>query len=126
MKSPAAEASRPVTAADVLYKDKFVEIYSDHLSIKCFYFPFAGLKRVDIGPEVSFATDQDLGFTWKDRKTWGMALNNVWWALDWSREIPGRRRGIVLTVGQETFRKGFSVEDEESATRVLASLLSKT
>ncbi|CAE6947246.1 unnamed protein product [Symbiodinium natans] len=52
-----------------LYKDKFVEIYSDHMD-----------KRVEIpsrSGEVSFATDRDLDFTFLDLKVWGMAPNSA-------------------------------------------------
>lgn len=59
-----------------------------------------------------------------------MTLNNVWWALDWSRD-PGlgarrRRLGVVITVRDETFRKGFSVEDEAAALRALKSVVPRT
>ncbi|CAJ1371136.1 unnamed protein product [Effrenium voratum] len=112
-----------------LYQDQFVEIYADHLSIKTYYFPFGQDTRVDLPSEsgtVSFATDRDLGFTWKDKKSWGMAFNNVWWALDFGREFRQRHLGIVITVGDHRFRKGFSVEKEEAALKVLDSLLPRT
>lgn len=110
-----------------LYQDQFVDICQDHLNIKRYYFPFGQEKRITIGPGsgVSFATDRELG-----QKVWGMTLNNVWWALDWSRD-PGlgarrRRLGVVITVRDETFRKGFSVEDEAAALRALKSVVPRT
>ena len=114
-----------------LYQDKFVEIYADHIKIKSYYAPVFRSKRINIGKEcgVSFATDEELGFTKIDRKGWGMALNNVWWALDMRREFifgGPKHLGIVITVGRDTFRKGFSVEDGEAALKVLESLLPKT
>lgn len=117
-----------------LYQDKFVDIYQDHLNIKCFYFPFGWERRIAIGPGagVSFTTDRELGFRWRDRKAWGMALNNVWWARDWVRDPvlnlggPPRHLGVVLKVGAEPFRKGFSVEDEAAALRALESVLPRT
>ncbi|CAK9016446.1 unnamed protein product [Durusdinium trenchii] len=107
-----------------LYQDKFVEIYADHIKIKSYYAPVFRSKRINIGKEcrVSFATDEELGFTKVDRKGWGMALNNVWWALDMRREFifgGPKHPGIVITVGRDTFRKGFSVEDGEAAVKVL-------
>mmetsp|Transcript_11572 Transcript_11572/g.12759 ORF Transcript_11572/g.12759 Transcript_11572/m.12759 type:complete len:120 (+) Transcript_11572:93-452(+) len=68
-----------------LYQDKFVEISADHLRIKCYYFPFGQDKVITISDGVSFATDQELSFGNMDRKAWGMALNNVWWAQDMRR-----------------------------------------
>ncbi|CAE6947287.1 unnamed protein product [Symbiodinium natans] len=117
-----------------LYKDKFVEIYSDHMQIKSYYFPLGREKRVDIPSQpshsgaVSFATDRDLDFTWLDWKAWGMAPNNVWWASDRRRGSVGRHRnlGIVVTVGKERIRKGFSVEDDQAALKVLDGLLPRT
>ena len=114
-----------------LYQDKFVEIYADHIKIKSYYAPVFRSKRINIGKEcgVSFATDEELGFTKVDRKGWGMALNNVWWALDMRREFifgGPKQLGIVITVGRDTFRKGFSVEDGEAALKVLESLLPRT
>ena len=113
------------------YQDKFVEIYADHIKIKSYYAPVFRSKRINIGKEcgVSFATDEELGFTKVDRKGWGMALNNVWWALDMRREFifgGPKHPGIVITVGRDTFRKGFSVEDGEVAVKVLESLLPRT
>eukprot|EP00438_Fugacium_kawagutii_P016356 Skav228398 [mRNA] locus=scaffold1911:169021:169389:+ [translate_table: standard] len=112
-----------------LYQDKFVEISADHLRIKCYYFPFGQDKVITISDGVSFATDQELSFGNMDRKAWGMALNNVWWAQDMRRDFlfgGPKHLGIVITVGKETFRKGFSVEDGESALKVLESVLPRT
>ena len=120
-----------MAASVALYQDKFVEIYSDHIKIKSYYAPVFRSKRINIGKErgVSFATDEELGFTKVDRKGWGMALNNVWWALDMKREFifgGPKHPGIVITVGRDAFRKGFSVEDGEVAVKVLESLLPRT
>ena len=120
-----------MAASVALYQDKFVEIYADHIKIKSYYAPVFRSKRINIGKGngVSFATDEELGFTKIDRKGWGMALNNVWWALDMRRDFifgGPKHPGIVITVGRDTFRKGFSVEDGEAALKVLESLLPKT
>ncbi|CAE7873812.1 unnamed protein product [Symbiodinium sp. KB8] len=125
-----ADSPIPTTRAP-LYKDKFVEIYADHLCIKSYYFPLGREKRVDIPSDnggVSFATDKDLELTWLDWKGWGMAPNNVWWASDSQRRNVGGRRnlGIVITVGNERVRKGFSVEDDKAALKVLEMLLPRT
>ena len=120
-----------MAASVALYQDKFVEIYEDHIKIKSYYAPVFRSKRINIGKDcrVSFATDEELGFTKVDRKGWGMALNNVWWALDMKREFifgGPKHPGIVITVGRDAFRKGFSVEDGEVAVKVLESLLPRT
>ena len=114
-----------------LYQDKFVDIFADHITIKSYYFPFCNDKRIEIGndAQVSFATDQELNFTKLDRKAWGMALNNVWWAPDMMREFifgGPRHLGIVISVAGERFRKGFSVEDSDAALKVLESVLPRT
>ena len=38
----------PEAASGKLYHDKFVDIYSDHLCIKSYYFPFGKEKRIEI------------------------------------------------------------------------------
>ncbi|CAE7910476.1 unnamed protein product [Symbiodinium necroappetens] len=122
----------PQAASEKLYHDKFVDIYSDHLCIKSYYFPFGKEKRIEIPfnnhGELSFTTDRDLGFTLLDWKAWGSSVNKVWWALDWTRRPlgSGRNVGIIITVGNETFRKGFSVEDATAALKVLEALLPRT
>ena len=129
---PCSQLQSSAMAENVpLYQDRFVDICADHIRIKSYYFPFAHDKRIDIGNggKVSFATDQELDFSKLDRKAWGMALNNVWWALDMKREFlfgGPKHLGIVITVGGDRFRKGFSVEDGETALKVLESLLPKT
>eukprot|EP00439_Symbiodinium_sp_Y106_P047348 s4598_g6.t1 len=83
----------PEAASGKLYHDKFVDIYSDHLCIKSYYFPFGKEKRIEIpfnnNGELSFTTDRDLGFTLLDWKAWGSSVNKVWWALDWTRRPLG-------------------------------------
>lgn len=108
-----------------LYEDRFVEIHSDHLLIKRYYFPFGQKKKVDLGSDVSFRTDLELGLDFFEKKGWGMATNNIWWAQDVCREFSGRHTSIVVTVGQQRFRKGFSVEDHV-AIKLLEELVPKT
>ena len=71
----------PQAASEKLYHDKFVDIYSDHLCIKSYYFPFGKEKRIEIPfnnhGELSFTTDKDLGFTLLDWKAWGSSVNKA-------------------------------------------------
>ncbi|CAE7230355.1 unnamed protein product [Symbiodinium pilosum] len=115
-----------MAASAPLYQDKFVQIFADHISIKSYYFPFCRGRTINIGDApVSWTTDKELGLGMVDRKGWGMGLNNIWWAPDRVREWPmgPRHLCIVITVEGDTFRKGFSVEDDEAALRALESVL---
>ena len=79
----------PEAASGKLYHDKFVDIYSDHLCIKSYYFPFGKEKRIEIpfnnNGELSFTTDRDLGFTLLDWKAWGSSVNKATRRLNGSR-----------------------------------------
>ena len=108
-----------------LYSDRFVEIFEDHLQIKGYYFPFGAKKRVDLKEGVTFRTDAELGLHFFEKKGWGLATNNIWWAQDRCREFSGRHQSVVVTVKQQRFRKGFSVEDDV-AIELLSELVKRT
>eukprot|EP00536_Pseudo-nitzschia_multiseries_P003898 jgi/Psemu1/302230/fgenesh1_kg.62_\ len=106
----------------VLYEDRFVRLTDDALVIKWYYFPTGKSKtipRKDID-RMWVGTDPELDLTWYRKKTWGIALSDVFWACHWFREFnPNNNEAqFVVAVVQppETntmtkVRPGFSVED---------------
>uniref|UniRef100_A0AC34F262 Uncharacterized protein n=1 Tax=Panagrolaimus sp. ES5 TaxID=591445 RepID=A0AC34F262_9BILA len=99
----------------VLYKDRFVELYTDELILKSYFFPIPANKCIKIKhirhlyfKKQEFVNDL---FTTKD---WGMTLTPVWWACDLRRNfIIGKttpRFNVVIDNGS-SIKKGFSVED---------------
>ena len=114
---------------NVLYEDKFVSIFKDHLLIKWYVFPFASSKRIDFTPALTVTTDKALKYSAKDYKVWGTALifNNVWWACDCSRFSSNPTYlNIVCSIENDGVPKGFSIERPESALPVLEKVLNES
>uniref|UniRef100_A0A914Z1W5 Uncharacterized protein n=1 Tax=Panagrolaimus superbus TaxID=310955 RepID=A0A914Z1W5_9BILA len=98
---------------NVLYKDKFVEVYCDKIVIKTYVFPIATSKHVSIHELrcIYYKKQQ----AWADilvTKGWGMTLYPVWWACDLRRHFPKNSQhfNVILDTGS-VMKQGFSVVD---------------
>uniref|UniRef100_A0A914P0S9 Uncharacterized protein n=1 Tax=Panagrolaimus davidi TaxID=227884 RepID=A0A914P0S9_9BILA len=110
----------------VLYKDRFVELYTDELILKSYFFPIPANKCIKIKhirhlyyKKQEFINDL---FTTKD---WGMTLTPVWWACDLRRHISiGKTKpgfNVVIDNGS-SIKKGFSVENVNEFLNALRPL----
>mmetsp|Transcript_40203 Transcript_40203/g.102939 ORF Transcript_40203/g.102939 Transcript_40203/m.102939 type:complete len:140 (-) Transcript_40203:596-1015(-) len=114
----------------VLYEDSFVRVSESDVAVKRFFFPF-GTRKVIAGADVASVQNAATLDVLRigQCKRWGMALNNIWWALDWQRDDFGcgksRYVSVVVTLkpGHGCFRYGFSVEDEAAAQQALQQML---
>eukprot|EP00193_Tetraselmis_chui_P000647 CAMPEP_0177754676 /NCGR_PEP_ID=MMETSP0491_2-20121128/2136_1 /TAXON_ID=63592 /ORGANISM="Tetraselmis chuii, Strain PLY429" /LENGTH=134 /DNA_ID=CAMNT_0019270075 /DNA_START=305 /DNA_END=706 /DNA_ORIENTATION=+ len=119
----------PLYEPEILYEDKFVRVTETDVAIKKYYFPLA-LRKVIPGMDIeSVQNAQTLGVLKMGQcKRWGMALNNIWWALDWGRDDFGcgksKHVSVVVTSSRKAcFRCGFSVEDEDKAREAFQKML---
>ncbi|KAE9554275.1 hypothetical protein FO519_002509 [Halicephalobus sp. NKZ332] len=98
----------------LLYQDRFVQLFSEELIVKVYYFPTR--KDLHVWPKTiksvhyrrkSFMTDIRI-------PNWGNKdLSPIWWALDMRRHIYfGASKNycnVIIDTGSKT-KKGFSVE----------------
>lgn len=110
----------------VLYEDRFITVTSDALTIKRYFFPHGASKTIPAASieRVWRGTDPELGLNLFRKKTWGLALSNVWWALCAGREFNNDEYNfVVATQDASRFRHGFSVEDPAAASTALESIV---
>eukprot|EP00029_Vermamoeba_vermiformis_P010355 TRINITY_DN5402_c0_g1_i1.p1 TRINITY_DN5402_c0_g1~~TRINITY_DN5402_c0_g1_i1.p1 ORF type:complete len:128 (+),score=18.10 TRINITY_DN5402_c0_g1_i1:78-461(+) len=116
-------ASEPLT---LLYKDDYVSLDEQGITIHWYYFPFGQSKRIHYEDISKVTTNKALGLEWLDHKGWGMGLTDIWWALDMKRsEFVGTNDkpvSIVIQTKSEKLRKGFSSSNPD---RVLSIIRSK-
>ncbi|KAJ3329527.1 hypothetical protein HDU93_000892 [Gonapodya sp. JEL0774] len=116
---PTAEPS------ELIYEDKYCQIYHDRLVIKGYYFPIAGSKTVNFTQIESIHTNGELGLSSFEMKGWGMGFSTIWCACDTGRfgvELTGLRAGmelVVVKVKDDWCRKGFTAEVGSNTLAVL-------
>jgi len=96
----------------VLYKDDFVTLTSDILSIHNYYFPTASTKSIPLSSIVSYDDSETSFFRMKG---WGMGLSLCWWAMDLGRQFEssgGGGRNLQVTLEGCSIRCGFSVRNK--------------
>ncbi|KHJ92424.1 hypothetical protein OESDEN_07690 [Oesophagostomum dentatum] len=99
----------------VLFEDKWCEVTTEELIIKCYYFPTGTSKKIKkekiraVYYEVQGAAGQMC-----KTKGWGMSLSPCWWACDlrrnWHSSSDPEHYNVVIDCG-ETLYKGFTVID---------------
>ncbi|KAI1724095.1 hypothetical protein Ddc_05298 [Ditylenchus destructor] len=108
-----------------LYKDKFVQLFQNHIVLSMYYFPTGTSKTIPLQKfrAVYYKKQQCM----KDlirTKDWGMSFSNVWWACDLRRHIHGpsnEKYNVVVDTGS-AIKKGFSVENIEIFIETLRPL----
>lgn len=107
----------------VVYDDSYVTLTESELILKKFYFPSFQSKTIPLSDieKIWIGTDPELNLSWTKKKTWGIALSNIWWACRWAREfIPDDERNFVIAIkNQEILRNGFSVCDPDTFLQLI-------
>ncbi|KAH7721625.1 Protein R08A2.7 [Aphelenchoides avenae] len=103
-------------SAEILYEDEFCELTEDTITIKRYFFPMLKPKVVKVKDiRVVYFEDQMDG-KYALRRTWGRSTNDVYWAVDFRRCLPGDKHGktdVVIDV-EDGVRKGFTVKDVQA------------
>lgn len=94
----------------ILFANKYVTCYEDHIVINMYYFP-AGNKKVKYSDMKSceLLSGEQLGFS--KVKMWGMALSPIWWHADFHRH--SRDHYIVLDINSWP-KIGLTMDDSET------------
>jgi hypothetical protein len=102
----ASFASMQVETNFVMKNEHFT-LYSDRLIVAWYYFPL-GSKTIRLDDIEHFVVDNgDLGAL--QRKSWGMALSSIWWALGRRGLLGGSQSNIIIKVKEDPISKGFSM-----------------
>ena len=107
-----------MTRHAVIYQDGLVEISTDSILFKEYYFPSLRAKRVPFSAIEKIEIRQPGLFSGKGRLH-GTGNLRTWYPLD--RQRPTRDRVFVLHIARKWMRIGFTVEDSEAVTRILAA-----
>lgn len=98
-----------------LYADRLVEITSDGIRFKAYYFPF-GAKWVRFS-DMSDITAEAAGLWNGQWHLHGSGDLRSWFPRDWRR--PSRHTIFFVHFPRSPFRIGFTVEDEPHVERLL-------
>jgi len=95
----------------VLYRDRFIEVTDEGVTIFLYYFPFGNSKFLPFHSIVAVNDAKaDLNLNILAYKGWGMGLSNIWWAMRFGRLF---HHLIDLVIDHGThIRCGFSVESK--------------
>lgn len=107
-----------ITASNVgIYEDKFIRIDSRGITLDLYFFPF-GSKFIAWREIKSISIRSATKLPLLEGKGWGMALSDIWWACDLSRQWSDRTL-VVIEVHDEWIRKGASIESRGPALRAI-------
>jgi hypothetical protein len=99
-------------AGVIPYSDKLISIDDEGITIRIFYFPFCGAKRVNFS---------DIEIVWASKggcfRLWGSDDFRTWFGLD-SRRM-SRSMTFIITQKNKWSRVGFTCEDSESVAKIL-------
>jgi hypothetical protein len=107
----------------VLYSDDCVDVTSEGVAIKWYWFPTAQSKYVPYESLRSVHSMPERTLDMFDSKGWGMGLGKTWWACGDLKQVAGKlrtRQDCNLVLESDSFyRHGFSVRDREAAFRAI-------
>ncbi|CAJ0564227.1 unnamed protein product, partial [Mesorhabditis spiculigera] len=112
-----------------LYEDDFVSLNEYTLTVRNYHFPSKRDRKIPADQiTVVYFEDQDTS-KYSTTRTWGKAVNSIWWAFDLKRElhnIPGvhsHRANVVVEIGGQDVKIGFSVADIDAFMEAMRGLL---
>jgi hypothetical protein len=101
--------------ADVLYSDSLVEISTETILFRRYYFPF-GAKRLKLSNIERVVVQEPTLATGKYRLQGSGGLR-TWFPMDLKR--PRRNRIFIILLHNKWRRIGFTVEDESAVEQIL-------
>ncbi len=98
-----------------VYNDKLVEINNESITLKKYYFPFAGSKRIPLDKIKSIKVEKPSLFTGQAR-IWGTGDLMTWFPLDVGRLK--RDKIFIISIIDKAISAGFTVENSETVLRI--------
>uniref|UniRef100_A0AAF5D1Y6 Uncharacterized protein n=2 Tax=Strongyloides stercoralis TaxID=6248 RepID=A0AAF5D1Y6_STRER len=108
-----------VNNEESFYEDKHVILTYDYLLIKKYFFPSMKEKKVFTNQIKILYYEEQSNRTIRGCRIWGKSPNNVYWAYDLRRSLPGNKegKGNVIVDIEDGIKKGFTVENIEAFLR---------
>ncbi len=103
-------------AENNIYEDRLIEISTDSILIKNYYFPLVGSKRVPFD-KIEFITAEKPSLLNGQFRIWGTRNFVTWYPLDCAR--PSRDKIFIINLLGKTIRIGFTVNNSETVLRIL-------
>ena len=97
-----------------LYQDRWIACNDQALVIRCYYFPFCGVKVIPYC-DVKGIEVYALSFLTGKGRIWGGTLSH-WLNLDWRR--PWKKQGIILELG-DSVAPVITPDDVPAVVRIL-------
>ena len=105
---PCVEA---LCAAMALYDDEYVCLDATSVTLKWYYFPTFGDKKIPRESILEVQTLENPGIF--ETKTWGMAFSDVWWACGWKFNFEAPKKLMIIKTA-DSIRKGFVCCDSQA------------
>ena len=96
-KSKVSDFNKNSYQESVLHEDKHVIITNNEIIIKCYYFPFAGEKKISF-KQIKKIELINIGSLTGKLKVWGMNYKLLWFHFDAGRLF--KNHGIVIDIGK--------------------------
>ena len=110
----------------VLYSDDCVDVTTDGVKIKWYWFPAATSKFVTFEKLATLHSMPERTLPWKtDSKGWGMGIGRTWWACGDSKQVWGMEglrtmQDCNLVIESDSwYRHGFTTRDRTAATAAI-------
>uniref|UniRef100_A0A0K0FXD3 DDE_3 domain-containing protein n=1 Tax=Strongyloides venezuelensis TaxID=75913 RepID=A0A0K0FXD3_STRVS len=98
------------------YEDKYCKLTYDYLIIKRYFFPSMKEKKVFTSEIKTVHFQEQSNGKIGESKIWGKSSNNVYWAYDLKRSLPGNKeaKGNIIIDIEDGVMKGFTVENAQA------------
>lgn len=114
---------------EVVYEDRYIKLSREMLYIYKYFFPLGTHKMIPISEitHIWLGTDPALSLNFFKKKTWGIALSDVWWAFCPLREGNNDANNFVVKANDSGFfRHGFTVERRDEALAAFREVVPQT
>lgn len=109
---------RPILGKDIIYNDRYMELYPDYMILNGFYYGPIGRKKISFD-SISKVKMIDLNFWKGSYRIQGTGDFKTWFAHDMNR--PSKKIAFIIHRGRKWWRIAFSAEDVEKVASIFES-----
>ncbi|KAK9761520.1 hypothetical protein K7432_013523 [Basidiobolus ranarum] len=99
-------------SVSTLYRDSFITLHEDHISIHNYHVPTTRLKEIHYRDISHVYSSQELRLPNSRCKVWGSSSTGIWWAFDKRRSMLYRHKyDTIVLILHNSKRIGVSIKD---------------